>query len=120
MFDHIVLRGADSLRSLALHHASKCKDTERVIAMIDHLLDKYHMDIQAHSKVFRPMIHFPGDHGTPLVFAVWHENLAAVQQLLTRGANPEPAIVLAIGRATAPHGWLSAVGPLLEAGADAF
>jgi len=119
LFDHIVSRGADPLRSLALHHASKCKDTERTTAMIDHLLDKYHMDIEAHSKVLRPMIHFPGDYGTPLVCAVWHENFAAVQHLLTRGANPEPAIVLAIGRATAPHGWLPAVVPLLEAGANA-
>ena len=118
MFDHIVSRGAHPQGSLALHHASKCKDTERTIAMIDHLLDKHHMDIEAHSKVLRPMIHFPGDYGTPLVCAVWHENLAAVQHLLTRGANPEPAIVLAIGRGTAPDGWLPAVGPLLEAGAD--
>jgi hypothetical protein len=119
LFDHIVSRGADPLRSLALHRASKCKDTERTIAMIDHLLDKYHMDMEAHSKVLRPMTHFPGDHGTPLVCAVWHENLAAVQHLLTRGADPRPAIILAVGRATAPHGWLPAVGPLLEAGANA-
>lgn len=119
LFDHIVSRGADPLRSLALHRASKCKDTEKSIAMIDHLLDKHHMDIEAHTKVLRPTVHFPGDSGTPLVCAVWYNNIAVVQHLLKRGANPEPAIVLAIGRATAHHGWLPAVGPLLKAGADA-
>lgn len=119
LFDHIVSRGADPLRSLALHRATKCKDAEKSMAMIDHLLDKHHMDIEAHSKVLRPTIHFPGDSGTPLVCAVWYKNLAAVQHLLTRDANPELATVLAIGRATAHQGWLPAVGPLLEAGADA-
>jgi hypothetical protein len=119
LFDHIVSRGADSLPSLALHRACKCEDTDKSIAMIDHLLDKYHMDIEAHSKVLRPTIHFPGDSGTPLVCAVWYKNIAAVQHLLNRGADPKPAIVLAIGRATAPHGCLPAVEPLLKAGADA-
>jgi hypothetical protein len=119
LFDHIVSRGADPIRSLALHRATKCKDAEKSIAIIDHLLDEYHMDIGAHTKVLRPTIHFPGDSGTPLVCAVWYKNIAAVQHLLKRGADPEPAIVLAVGRATARHGWLPAVGPLLEAGADA-
>jgi hypothetical protein len=118
LFDHIVSRGADPLRSLALHRASKCEDTERSIAMIDHLLDRHHMDIEADTQVLRPMTHYPGDSGTPLVCAVWYKNIAAVQHLLKRGADPESAIQLAIGRASAHHGWLPAVGPLLKAGAD--
>jgi len=70
LFDHIVSRGADPLRSLALHRASKCADSEKSIAMIDHLLDQHHMDIEANSQVLRPLIHYPGDSGTPLVCAV--------------------------------------------------
>jgi len=118
LFDHIVSRGADPLRSLALHRASKCANTEKSLAMIDHLLDQHHMDIEAHTRVLRPLIHYPGDSGTPLVCAVWYKNIAAVQHLLNRGANPRSAIQIAIGRPSAPHGWLPAVGPLLKAGAD--
>lgn len=36
-----------------------------------------------------------------------------------RGANLGPAVILAAGRTTAHHGWLPAVGPLLEVGAHA-
>lgn len=118
LFDHVVSRGADPLRSLALHRASKCKDAETSTRMIDHLLDKHHMNLEAHTRELRDYCHFPGDTGTPLVCAVYYNNLAAVEHLLKRGAAPHSALVLAIGRATAPHGFLPAVSLLLDAGAD--
>lgn len=61
--------------------------------------------------------HFPGDSGTPLVCAVYYKNLAAVKHLLKRGATPDSALVLAIGRGSAPGGFLPAVSLLLDAGA---
>lgn len=76
------------------------------------------MNIEAHTNERRRYMDFPGDTGTPLVCAVYYNNLAAVKHLLKRGAKPESAIVLAIGRPSAPHGYLPAVSLLLDAGAD--
>jgi hypothetical protein len=118
LFDHIVSRGADPLRSLALHRASRGKDTEKSTKMIEHLLDKHHMNLEAHTSELRSYTHFPGDTGTPLVCAVYYNNLAAVQYLLKRGATPDSALVLAIGRPSAPNGFLPAVSLLLDAGTD--
>lgn len=117
LFDHIVSRGADPLRSLALHRASKCKEAEKSIAMIDHLLDNHHMNLEADTEELRLSIHFPLDAGTPLACAVYYENLAAVKHLLKRGAKPNStALDNAIGWVCAPAGFLPAIDPLLAAG----
>lgn len=99
LFDHIVSRGAEPLRSLALHRASNIKDAETNTRMIDHLLDKHHMNVEAHTSELRDYAHFPGDSGTPFVCGGYYENLAAVQHLLKRGAATNSALVLAISKA---------------------
>lgn len=86
-------------------------------AMIDHLLDVHHMNIDANNEDLRDFFHAEGDSGTPLNCAVHYHNLPAVEKLLARGSNPEAAIYRAIAFSISKP-WLPAVGPLLEAGAD--
>jgi hypothetical protein len=86
LYDHLVARGADQSRSLALHCASRCKDAGKFTAMIDHLLDKYYMHIEFDNEKLRNHFGMVGDSGTPLRSAVYHQNLAAVHKLLARGA----------------------------------
>lgn len=117
LFDHVVSRGADPKRSIALYRASKCRDSEKAIAMIDHLLDEHHMDIEATIEDFRTTIESL-DNGTPLTCAVYYKNLATVKHLLARGARPTPAVNQALGIWAVPP-FLPALGPLLDAGADA-
>lgn len=88
------------------------------VAMLDHLLDVHHMDMEANNEDLRDFFHAAGDSGTPLKCAVFYHNLAAVTRLLERGANPEKAIFSAITRFFSPP-WLPAIAPLLQAGADA-
>lgn len=118
LFDHIVSRGADPQRSIALHRASKCRDPEKSIAMIDHLLDKHHMNIESKAEDFHTLIDSL-DAGTPLNCAVYYRNLATVKHLLKRGAQPRGsgAANQAAGR-WGTHPFLPALGPLLDAGAD--
>lgn len=118
LYDHLIARGADQSRSLALHCATKCQDAAKSTAMIDHLLDKYHMDIEFDNEELRDNFQPVGDSGTPLNSAVNHHNLAAMHKLLARGADPEFAIRGAIGDFTSSEGYLPALCPLLDAGAD--
>ena len=81
--------------------------------MIDHLLDEHHMDIEAKREDFSTTIDCV-DAGTPLNCAVYYRNLATVKHLLKRGAQPRDAADQSAG----PYGFLPALGPLLDAGAD--
>jgi ankyrin repeat protein len=118
LFDHLVVRGAEPSRSLALHCASECKDPAKTVAMIDHLLDKYHFDIEADNRQFLktgPR----SDLGTPLHCAVYHRNIDAVRHLLERGADPESGVRIAIGsKVVIREGWLPALEALRDAGAN--
>jgi ankyrin repeat protein len=118
LYDHLIARGADQSRSLALHCASRCSDAGKSTVMIDHLLDKYHMDIEFDNEKLRNNFDTVGDSGTPLNSAVHNRNLAAIHKLLARGAEPEPAIADAIGHFKFSEGYLPALCPLLDAGAD--
>lgn len=116
LFDHVVARGADPQRSMALHRASKCPDPEKAIAMIDHLLDKHQMNIETNNAEFCTHVDFVNS-GTPLNCAVYHRNLAAVKHLLKRGAQPRDAADQSAGQDGAIP-FLPALGPLLDASAD--
>jgi ankyrin repeat protein len=116
LFDHIVSRGANPQNSVALHWASKCHDPDKTIAMIDHLLDKQHMNIEANNADFWTVVDAP-DVGTPLECAVYYRNLAAVKHFLKRGAQPRGAADISAGRWDVPP-FLPALGPLLDGGAD--
>ena len=115
LFDHIVSRGADPQRSIALHRATKCRDPEKSIAMIDHLLDKHHMDIESKTEDFNNFID-SDDAGTPVECAIHYRNLAAVKHLLKRGARPRGADQAAGRWGATP--FVPALGPLLDAGAN--
>jgi hypothetical protein len=116
-FDHLVSRGANPHKSLALHSACKCKDPEQTTAMIKHLLDVHHMNIEADIEDFRDYFHASADTGTPLNAAVHRQNMPSLLALLKRGADPNKAIWQSISRVIVTP-WLPAVGPLLDAGAD--
>lgn len=96
LHDHLIARGADQSRSLALHCATKCQDAEKSTVMIEHLLDKYCMDIDFDNEQLRDNFQPVGESGTPLNSAVDHHNLAAMHKLLARGANPESAEVYTV------------------------
>lgn len=125
LFNHLVDRGADPHRSLALHYTSKCEDSTKAVAMLSNLLDRHAMDIHADTDDLRNFFHDAQDSGTPLCSAVFHKNLAVVEELLRRGSNPNlcgasgyPPASKAIGNIFF-NGFLPALGPLLEGGADA-
>lgn len=117
LFDHLVGRGADPHRSMALHSVCRCKDPQKAKAMVDHLLDKHGMNIEAHNKSLRKLM-FMRDSGTPVHCAVHYNNLATLEQLLARGADPESGVKYAIGNFLFTS-YLPALAPLLEAGANA-
>ena len=52
LFRHLVHRGADPSRSLALHRASEHKNAIELEAMIDCLLDRYNFDMEADNRDF--------------------------------------------------------------------
>jgi hypothetical protein len=116
LFDYIVSRGADPLRSMSLHAVSLCRDADKMAAMIDHLLDHYHMDIEADNEDLRDFMNAVPDSGSPLICATFHGNVAAVQKLLDRGAKLEGSVEQAIGDCLF-GGFLPALDPLLDAGA---
>jgi hypothetical protein len=117
LFDHIVSRGADPLRSMSLHAVSRCRAVDKMAAMIDHLLDHYHMDIEADNEDLRDFMNADPDSGSPLMCAIFHENVAAVRKLLERGAKLKWSVEHAIGDCMY-GGFLPALGPLLDGGAD--
>lgn len=51
LFDYLISRGDDPARSIALHHACRCSDPEKTVAMISHLVEKYHFDVNAHDNI---------------------------------------------------------------------
>jgi hypothetical protein len=102
---------------MALHCASKCKDTSKAIAMIENLLDTHNMNLEANNEDLRDLFHASGNTGTPLNCAVFYQNLAAVRILLQRGADPEVAISRTIKDGIAEP-WLPALRPLLDTGAS--
>lgn len=118
LFDHLVSRGADLHRSMALHCASRCKDAEKSTAMIDHLLDCHSLDIELDGMTLCDYFDTAGDCGTPLECAIFHKNLSVIHRLLGRGAKATDAAVQhAIGYCQ-DEGYLPALCPLLDAGAD--
>lgn len=117
LFAHLVNRGADPQRSLALHAVSMCREPEKAKAMIDYLIDTHHMDLEADSGALRENM-FRHDDGTPVHCAVHHRNLDTLSHLLLRGANPEKAMQYAIG-SYVYRKFLPAVGLLIDAGANA-
>jgi hypothetical protein len=86
--------------------------------MINHLLDVHHMHIEANKEDMGDFFHAAGDSGTPLNSVVYHRNLPTVPTLLARGANPKKAVHQTIDD-TVTKALLPALGPLLDAGADA-
>ncbi|KAK6430770.1 hypothetical protein LTR95_013070 [Oleoguttula sp. CCFEE 5521] len=136
LFDHLVARGANSKRCLALHAVLRCKDAAKMVAMIDHLIDIHQMDVNFNNEDLRDYFHASPDSGGPLHAAVYHKNLVAVKHLLKRGADPKGVeryqdayrfkgtyrcgvMHLAIdGDCSIPQAYLPAVGPLLDAGAN--
>lgn len=119
MFEHLVHRGADPSRSLALHRVSECEDSTKISPMIDHLLDKHQLNIEADNRQFLKTGPRP-DFGTPLKVAIYNKNIDAVRNLLKRGADPKSGVRSAIGsNIIVREGWLPALDALLDAGADA-
>ncbi|KAK6432575.1 hypothetical protein LTR95_011253 [Oleoguttula sp. CCFEE 5521] len=123
LFDHMVSRGADPSRSLALHAATRCQDAGLTITMIDYLIDQHHMSLEGNSESLRDYMHSEPGAGTPIHSAIANGNLAALQHLVKRGADmSRPAFRsitnLAIGEMGPQEGFLPALGPLLDAGAD--
>lgn len=124
LFNHLVDRGANPHRSLALHYTSKCADSSKAVAMLSNLLDKHGMNINADTDDLRNFFHDAQDSGTPLCSAVFHKSMAVIEELLRRGASPEmcgatghPPASKAIGNILF-EGFFPALGPLLKAGAD--
>jgi len=76
------------------------------------------MDIEADNGVFCDRIDHLQDSGTPLNCALYYENIAAINHLLKRGANPKSAVSQSIGMCYWRGEFLPALGPLLDAGAD--
>lgn len=123
LFEHLVNRGAEPSRSLALHRVSECSDSTKLVSMIDCLLDQYHFDIEANNRQFLETGPRP-DFGTPLHVAIYNKNIDAVRYLLKRGADPKSGVRIAVGSIiTVRESWLPALEALLDAGAnvdDAF
>jgi hypothetical protein len=117
LFDHLVSRGADPHRSYSLHSVSRCKDPEKSKAMIDHLLDVHHMNIEADDNDLLEIMYYP-DSGTPLRSAAYKNNLTTLAHLLARAANPESAMGHALGICFRHGSKLPVLNLLLAAGAN--
>ena len=96
LFDYLVSRGADPVRSVALHYACGSPE-DKTRAMLDHLLttygDTFERDVSASDEKpglrdrgpkHRPR---PRCSGTPWQYALYYRNTVALQCLLDRGAK---------------------------------
>lgn len=128
LLDHLVYRGADVTKSLALHAVSRCHDSTKSVPMLCHLLDQHHMGINVHTDTLRDFFHDAKDTGTPLCTAIYNKNLPIVRELIARGADVKTSgdsgcepISKAIGesRDSDAECFLPAIKPLIEAGVDA-
>lgn len=118
LFDHLVSRGADVSKSIALHTATACPSSTKTRAMIIHLIEDYGFDPNGDHNAtglrnLPTLGSGPWDVGVPLDFAIRHHNLAAVQILLEKGADPNPRHYDVVREFPA------AVESFLDAGADA-
>jgi len=118
LFDYLVSRGAQPSKSTALHAACRCNDPERSVAMIRHLLDVHHMDINSDNEDFRHFFHYAHDRGSPLCIAILQHNLPAVREFLQRGADPDLPYGNPASYAIDSNDSLPALDLLLRAGAD--
>ncbi|KAH8654416.1 hypothetical protein BGZ60DRAFT_519242 [Tricladium varicosporioides] len=140
IFDLLVNHGADPSRTIALHKVSRCEDPLLVKAMIKHLVEVYHLDINANDlcgglRSFHGLGDTPCNSGSPLACAVRRGNAAAVEALLKHGADidnesglltrHEPGVLVygnakgCLVRVAVNVGSLPIIKCLLEAGADA-
>ncbi|GAB7325796.1 hypothetical protein MBLNU13_g09884t2 [Cladosporium sp. NU13] len=71
LFAHLVNRGADPRRSLALHAVAMCRDPEKAKAMIDRLIDVHHMDLE-------------GDNKTLTLCLIYYSEALILRELLDR------------------------------------
>jgi ankyrin repeat protein len=113
LFDYLVARGAKASQSNALHHAGR---SNNAAAMIPHLINTYHLDVNAHDSCggLNELVKWDvTQHGSPLNYAVYYRNVPAAEVLLKYGANIGDACAIAIEKKSAP-----AVKLLLDAGAD--
>lgn len=123
-FDYLVSRGAQPSRSIALHTATKCKDPSKTIAIITHLIEKYHLDPNA-DDTCNGLVNTVTPHlsdGPPLNWAVVWNNIPAVELLLKHGADPSMGntlIVALLAQQKFEYPTTPAIELLLEAGADA-
>lgn len=118
LMKYLVSRGANPSQSLALHSATTCKDADKTRAMIACLITDHGMDIEADTEDLRDNFSYPEGSGTPLNAAIHQQNLAAVHELLKRGAKPV-GIRDAVGQPPYSEPFISAIRPLLAAGASA-
>ncbi|KAH8803451.1 ankyrin repeat-containing domain protein [Xylogone sp. PMI_703] len=112
LFDYLVARGAKFAQSNALVRATA---SQNAAAMITHLVDTYHFDVNASDECGglneqAPWIVTPV---YPLNYAVTYDNIPAIETLLKYGADIQWADSIAIGKKNIP-----ALKLLLEAGAD--
>ncbi|KAI1211529.1 ankyrin repeat-containing domain protein [Annulohypoxylon truncatum] len=120
MFDYLVSRGADPQKCLALHYATfyKPQDPAQVEFNIAHLLQRYDYDVNGDDTcgglVKLSDFTYTGREGPPLRWAVYHDNLPAVESLLRHGAEPSAALLVAVERDN-----LEALKLLLGAGGNA-
>lgn len=122
LFDYLVSRGADVSKSIALHHVARCKDPIKTRAMICHLVDKYGFDVNADDNAsglrdLGTLGSPPYYEGVPMNFAILFKNLAAVEELLRRGADLTLKKYCLLWNAMS--GFPAAIKPFLEAGANA-
>ena len=93
LFDHLVSRGADPARSNALHYAVTCEDQGKSAAMIQHLIETYRLDVNAHdghdglNELADTIMGEYGPWGRPLNIAIRYGNLPAIDTLLKYNAD---------------------------------
>ncbi len=96
LFEHLICRGANLSRSIPLHHACRCENPEKSIAMISHLIEKHELDVNSSDLCggLREFFDEQEYYGPPLRWAVAARNTAAVEELLRRGASIDHETVL--------------------------
>ncbi|KAM7188497.1 hypothetical protein V8F20_010515 [Naviculisporaceae sp. PSN 640] len=90
-FSYLVSRGADPRKSIALHRAARCvSDPETARKMVEYLVDTHGFDPNSDDEcggLRRVMTVTRGEEGTPLEYAMAHQNLAAAKALVAKGAD---------------------------------